>query len=264
MTEIPIANLKEWIVRWDRQQEFYLPNREERFEAMFTVIRHLVASGSIKPQFRLLDLACGPGAIGQRLLAQFGGASYVGVDVDPALLAIASGLEPEFDGRFKVLDRDLAVDTWADGFADHEFDVVASSTALHWLGGGELEKVFAHLGQLIRPGGFFFDLDHLAHSSSLWQDIAASIDDERRERARAVGREDWGSWWAAAREDPYLGRFVVERDLRFPPNDSDDSTDVRPMLSDYVAALERAGFVDIDVLWQAMDDRLLAARRPAE
>ncbi|MFT4040579.1 MAG: methyltransferase domain-containing protein [Thermomicrobiales bacterium] len=263
MIEQSHAALRAWIPRWDRQQEVYLPHREERYDAMFAVLRQLVAQNRLQPALRVLDLGCGAGAIGQRLLTRFPEASYVGLDVDAALLEIARSLQPEFGERFAVLPRDLARDDWAAGLADGAFDVVTSSTALHWLHGDAIDPVFRELARLLRPDGVFFDADNLAFSSGYWQDVATAIDREQQQLAVAEGREDWDAWWAAARADAHLSPFVAERDRRFPPLATDAAEAPPPRLSSYVAAMERAGFVDIDVLWQRLDDRLLAARRPA-
>jgi hypothetical protein len=50
---------KSWIERWDRQQELYIPRREERFEVMATVLDHLDTIDA-SAGLRILDLACGP------------------------------------------------------------------------------------------------------------------------------------------------------------------------------------------------------------
>lgn len=261
--EMTQAGLRDWIERWDRQQEFYLPYREERYDAMTTVLRHLVASGKLGPGLRILDLGCGTGAIGQRLLTHFPEATYVGLDVDVALLELARSLRPAFGERFTVVERDLALDTWTTGFAGDEFDVVASSTALHWLDNQGIARVFSQMAPLMRANSVFFNADNLAFSSGYWQDVADAVDHEQQQDAAARGREDWDAWWSAVRVDPHLAAFAAERDRRFPPRDTDTTEASPPLLSDYVAALEHAGFVDIDVLWQKLDDRLLAARRPA-
>lgn len=264
MNEQTGAALRGWISRWDRQQEFYLPHREERYEAMTTALRHLVASERIGPQLRILDLGCGTGAIGQRLLKQFPAATYVGIDIDAALLELAKALKPEFGERFTVIQRDMALDSWSDDIVDGEFDVVASSTALHWLSNEEIDRVFTQLGRLLRPNGLFFNADNLAYSSDYWQGVAASIDRDQQRAAAESGREDWSSWWSAARVDPHLAEFVAERDRRFPPRDSGSTeNNPPPLLAGYIGALKKAGFTDIEVLWQRFDDRLLAARRPA-
>ena len=52
-----------WIVRWDRQQEGYLPDREERFTALIDAVE----AGAGRPDPLVLDLGCGPGSLSARL-----------------------------------------------------------------------------------------------------------------------------------------------------------------------------------------------------
>ena len=73
-----------WQDSWDRQQEWYMPDREERFRVMLDMVEACVG-----PAPRVLDLACGTGSITDRLLKRFPQAVSTGVDLDPALLAIA-------------------------------------------------------------------------------------------------------------------------------------------------------------------------------
>jgi trans-aconitate methyltransferase len=55
-----------WTTSWDRQQEGYLPDREQRFTAMPDMVEAVYGSAS-----RVLDLACGPGSITDRVLRRF-------------------------------------------------------------------------------------------------------------------------------------------------------------------------------------------------
>ena len=84
----------DWLQRWDAQQSLHMTTREERFGTMLDALDSTVAKepgaqddGGIVA----LDLACGPGAISQRLLARFPNARAFAVDLDPVLLAIGQG-----------------------------------------------------------------------------------------------------------------------------------------------------------------------------
>ncbi|TBO54451.1 methyltransferase domain-containing protein, partial [Streptomyces kasugaensis] len=95
MTEhVTGTDWQSWQHSWDRQQEWYLPDREERFGVMLDMVEALVGT-----EPRVLDLACGTGTISDRLLKRFPKAESVGVDLDPALLAIAEGY---FEGEDRV------------------------------------------------------------------------------------------------------------------------------------------------------------------
>ena len=72
------ADWRGWQQSWDRQQEWYMPDREERFRVMLDMVEALVGS-----EPRVLDLACGTGSITDRLLQRFPRATGTGVDLDP-------------------------------------------------------------------------------------------------------------------------------------------------------------------------------------
>ena len=55
----------DWIARWDRQQEGYLPDREERFTALIDAVEALD-----RPDPLVIDLGCGPGSLSARLLTR--------------------------------------------------------------------------------------------------------------------------------------------------------------------------------------------------
>ena len=82
----PSVDWHQWLQPWDAQQTAYLPDREGRFRAMLDVLHILLPE-----EFTALDLACGPGAISQRLLARFPKAQSIAVDLDPVLLTMPYG-----------------------------------------------------------------------------------------------------------------------------------------------------------------------------
>src|SRR4051795_13543883 len=80
-----------WITRWDRQQEGYLPDREERFTALIDA----VAAGAGRPDPVVLDLGCGPGSLSTRLLDRIPEASVVAIDTDPLLMTLGRTLHAD-------------------------------------------------------------------------------------------------------------------------------------------------------------------------
>jgi hypothetical protein len=67
-----------WQESWDRQQEWYMPDREDRFRIMLDMVEACVG-----PEPRVLDLACGTGSITARLLARFPNATSTGSTSTP-------------------------------------------------------------------------------------------------------------------------------------------------------------------------------------
>ncbi len=89
---------------------------------------------------RILDLGCGDGALTEKLAA--GGASVVGVDASPEMIALAVGRG--LDARV-VAGEDLTFDV--------EFDAVFSNAALHWM--LKPRVVAANVLLALKPGGRF-------------------------------------------------------------------------------------------------------------
>lgn len=251
-----------WVERWDRQQELYVPFREARFAVMFDALDALTELEGFTSAPTVLDLACGPGAIGERLLRHRPEAQCTGVDIDPVLLHLARVVAQPFGDQFRIEERDLATATWASTFADNSFDVVTSSTALHWLDAEELRNVLAECARILRPGGLFFNADNLSFPTTQpgLQRIASHIDDGHQVNAAAGGTETWKQWWDSARLDAELRQLCEARDLRFPP--AADAESPPPSLDLYITLLGECGFIEAATIWQRFDDRVVMARLP--
>lgn len=249
----------EWLRRWDAQQTAYLPEREARFTAMLDVLADLLPAS-----FVALDLASGPGAISQRLLARFPEARAVAVDLDPMLLAMGQAVLGDQGGQLRWVTADLEQEDWVARLGETTFDVVLSTTALHWLPANHLVHLYHELAPLIRPGGLFLNGDHLPFAADLPTFRHLSQAAEERQWVTAFereGREDWASWWDAVRREPGIAPLMTERDRRFATHTHHDSDAPRPTFRLHVAALRDAGFREVGSVWQRRDDRVLLAVR---
>src|ERR1051326_9056268 len=159
LTELDPAAARDWIARWDRQQEIYLPDREDRFTALIDAVE----AGTGRPDPLVIDLGCGPGSLAVRLLARLPGASVIAVDADPVTLALGQAGYGDRPGlRFR--DIDLRAPGWEAGLLldpGRPVDADVSTTALHWLTAAELHELYRVVASLLRPGGLFLDGDHL-------------------------------------------------------------------------------------------------------
>ena len=154
------ADWAAWQESWDRQQEWYMPDREERFRIMLDMVEALVG-----PAPRVLDLACGTGSITARLLARFPEATSTGVDLDPALLAIAEGTFAG-DERVSFVTADLKDPHWTAKLPHDSYDAVLTATALHWLHREPLAALYGRVAELVRDGGVFMNADHMIDDST--------------------------------------------------------------------------------------------------
>jgi trans-aconitate methyltransferase len=249
MTEtVTGADWQEWQDSWDRQQEWYLPDREERFRVMLDMVEALVG-----PEPRVLDLACGTGSISDRLLKRFPKAESVGVDLDPALLAIAEGY---FAGerRIRFVRADLKDPAWTDALPHDAYDAVLTATALHWLHTEDLRALYGQLGGLVRAGGVFMNADHMPEESTPRINAADRAQRHARmERAKETGAVDWAGWWRQAAADPHLAGPTAERFEIYGEHADGDTPSARW----HAQALRDSGFAEARTVWSSPSDALV-------
>jgi SAM-dependent methyltransferase len=239
-----------WQQSWDRQQEYYMPDREERFRIMLDMVEALVGSAP-----RVLDLACGTGSITARLLARFPEAVSTGVDLDPALLTLARGTF-EGDQRVTFVTADLKDPDWPAKLPYESYDAVLTATALHWLHDGPLAALYGQVAGLVREGGVFLNADHMAHPGTPRIDAAErALRHARMETAKAAGAVDWAEWWQLAAKDPALAEPTARRFEIFGEHADGDM----PSAEWHARVLREKGFDEVRPVWCSPTDTLLLA-----
>lgn len=255
-SEFAHVNWHDWMQRWDRQQSVYLPDREARFTAMLDVLEVLLPE-----QFVALDLACGPGSISQRLLSRFPHSKCLALDFDPVLLLLGQQVLGDMQGRLHWVEADLRDVKWRTLLGETQVDAVLSTTALHWLPAPALVDLYQQLGALVRPGGVVLNGDHCAFGPHLptFRRLTEVLSQEKQADAEVrAGPEDWQAWWKALRQEASLEPVFAERERRMLGLDH-HGTDTLAELHE--AALRDAGFREVGVIWQHMDNRVIMAVR---
>jgi SAM-dependent methyltransferase len=261
LQELDPAAARDWIDRWDRQQEVYMADREERFTALIDAVE----ASAGRPDPLVLDLGCGPGSLAVRLLARLPGATVVAVDADPVTLALGRVGYAAVPG-LRFVDLDLRAPGWESRLgleAGRPVDAVVSTTALHWLSAAELRQLYVTLAGLLRPGGLFLDGDHL-HEDEASSPVLARIDRaleeredlRRRSDARTGSAESWDEWWQAVAADPALAAAAVKRSAGLVHHSNEGA-----QLAIHADALKAAGFAEVGTLWQRGSSRVLCGVR---
>jgi SAM-dependent methyltransferase len=249
-------NWKAWLRSWDEQQESFNPERERRFTAMLDVLE-----ASVGRRFTVLDLGSGPGSLSARVLTRFPRARSVAVDYDPVAMRVGRGALGSYGGRLTWVDARLGAPGWTGALPRGKFDAAISTTALHWLRAPALGRLYVDLARVIRRGGIVLNGDHLP-----WADehraLARLAERVRRVRypRRSLDAEwsAWRRWWKEAEREPALREAFAEHRRRSAGHPKGGDLP----LSAHVRAFRRAGFGDVEVLWQDLENRVLYARRP--
>ncbi|MFJ5633181.1 class I SAM-dependent methyltransferase [Streptomyces goshikiensis] len=237
-----------WQSSWDRQQEWYMPDREERFRVMLDMVEALVG-----PAPRVLDLACGTGSITDRVFRRFPDATSTGVDLDPALLTIARG-HFAGDERVSFVTADLKDPDWPSALPYDTYDAVLTATALHWLHSPRLEVLYGQLAPLVRAGGVFMNADHMPDPTTPLINAAERAHRHAgMDRARAQGALDWADWWAEAAADPVLAEPTKRRFEIYGEHADGDTPDA----AWHARTLRGAGFSEARTVWRSPSDALV-------
>ncbi|MEU3099785.1 class I SAM-dependent methyltransferase [Streptomyces sp. NPDC006967] len=249
-TTTAAADWHAWQESWDRQQEWYMPDREERFRVMLDMVEALTG-----PAPRVLDLACGTGTITARLLTRLPDATSTGVDLDPALLAIAEGTFAG-DRRVTFVTADLKDPGWADALPYDSYDAVLTATALHWLHREPLAHLYGHIAGLVRDGGVFMNADHMIDETTPRINAAERARRHAHmDRARADGALDWAEWWRLAAQDPVLAEPTARRFEIYGEHADGDM----PSPAWHARVLHEKGFGEARPVWCSPSDTLLLA-----
>ncbi|MER5442345.1 class I SAM-dependent methyltransferase [Streptomyces sp. NPDC002790] len=239
-----------WQESWDRQQEYFMPDREERFRVMLDMVEAFVGSAP-----RVLDLACGTGSITDRLLSRFPDATSVGVDLDPALLAIARGTF-EGDERVAFVTADLKDPGWTEALPHETYDAVLTATALHWLHSEPLATLYGQVAGLVRDGGVFMNADHMIDQATPRINAAERVlRHERMAAAKGDGAVGWAEWWQLAAADPVLAGPTAERFEIYGEHADGDM----PSAVWHAEALRAGGFGEARVVWASPSDSMVLA-----
>ncbi|MGQ4448929.1 trans-aconitate 2-methyltransferase [Streptomyces griseus] len=261
---VSMATARTWVERWERQQERYAVDREERFTVIADVVEHAVV-GRADPL--VLDLGCGPGSLAARLATRFPRAEIVAADMDPVLLELARTHHAD---AARYVDTVIGADGWIRALAlERPLDAAVSTTALHYLSESVLLRTYRSLASLLRPGGVLVNGDHFPPDAAACSELTAHVGRRRSERTGGDAREDWRSWWDAAAQEPELADLLDDRRRRHALHPAGSGGDERITVSRHTALLRRAGFAHVAPVWQFGDSAVLVAvlggtdRRPA-
>lgn len=250
---VSMATAKEWVERWERQQERYAVDREERFSVIADVVEHTTAG---RPRPLLLDLGCGPGSLAARLAARFPDAEIVAADMDPLLLEL--GRTHHADAA-RYVDTVIGEEGWTQDLGlERPLDAAVSTTALHYLPEPALLRAYRSLASLLRPGGVLVNGDHFPPDAAPCSALTAHVGRRRSERTGGRTREDWRSWWDAAARDPELADLLDERRRRRAAH-AGGGGDERVTVRRHAELLRRAGFAHVVPVWQFGDSAVLVA-----
>jgi tRNA (cmo5U34)-methyltransferase len=220
-----------YVDEWVRRQQAEDPIRAERFQLMCDLFPF-----AHDAPVTILDVGAGYGPVSAFILDGHPRATCIAQDSSVPMLNRAQTLVARYGGRFKTHCSDLFQTGWLPKQFG-PFDATVSSICLHNLRDFKrIGEIYREIREHLRPGGAFLNLDLFnAPTADLHQryDVAAA---RRRDRNGASTTEHLGAMVRDGERSPAYGTTGP-----FPAN-----------LEEHLAALEAAGFKDVDCFWKEL------------
>lgn len=200
---------------------------------------------------RVLDLCCGPGDVGRAIRRAYPNAEIDGVDRDPFLISICSGVNRRDRVPGRIVVADLAADGWQRELPSG-YDAVVVVNALHWFDVARAGQLARDVHALLRGGGVFV----LAEPAATAAPFETGFDAWKAAQPPRYTHENWLRFWARA--NALLG---YDHPALWGPRD-ESRIDERLSVAHWTGLLQSAGFAAIDVLWRDADQVIMAAVKP--
>lgn len=198
------------------------------------------------PINRFLDLGSGSGLLAIAILTRHPDAKATLVDFSEPMMEAARDLLGEDTNLPSFVLADLNSPDWAAAI-QHEtpYDAIVSGFAIHHLSNDRKAAIYAELLPLIRPGGMFINVEHVASASpwisTVWDEAMIDSLAEYNEQQRTGQTRSMVAKSYASRPDKDANILVpVETQLTW---------------------LRDAGFVDVDCFFKYFELAVIGGRR---
>ena len=219
-----------------------IPLAQEQIVMMLAILSS--RNGTVE---NFLDLGCGDGILGASILGRFPAARGVLADFSEPMLTQAREKLASVGPQLEFLDVDYSTPAWTGLMKDAApFDAIVSGYSIHHQPDERKREIYAEIFGLLRPGGWFVNVEHILPSAELVTEmfeshiIEARVADEIRN-----GGQQTREQIAAAfhnRQDKQLNKLVpIEMQLDW---------------------LREIGYGDVDCYMRIYSLAVLAGRRP--
>lgn len=210
------------------------------------VMLRLIEAGE-GPVDGVLDLGCGDGILAAAILERYPGARGVLLDFSRPMLDAARHNHQRHDDKLAFVLGDYGEPAWIELVAEAApFDVIVSGYSIHHQPDARKRMLYAELFGLLRPGGMFVNVEHVASASPWGQ---ALFDEYFVDALYAMHvRRSSGKTRDQVAEEFY--------------NRPDKAANLLAPVEVQCRWLQEIGFVDVDCFFKVFELAVFGGRRP--
>lgn len=135
-----------------------IPLAQEQVELMLRLLR-----ARNQPVRRVLDLGCGDGFLAAPVLDAWPDCFGVLVDFSETMLDAARKRFEDRPDRVAIVAADYGEPGWAEALGGrHVYDAIVSGFSIHHQPDGRKRTLYEELFELLAPGGFFVNIEHVS------------------------------------------------------------------------------------------------------
>jgi SAM-dependent methyltransferase len=144
-----------------------IPLAQEQIAVMISIL------GSRKePIENFLDLGCGDGILGAAVLGAYPSSRGILVDFSDSMLVQAREQLKEYAGQLVFENLDYGDPGWVKQMQPHApFDAIVSGYSIHHQPDARKREIYAENFSLLKPGGWFVNIEHIAPAAQLATDL---------------------------------------------------------------------------------------------
>jgi len=216
------------------------------FDAQIETMMSLIEGQSVTS---FLDLGCGDGILSRAILSRYPSARGVLLDFSSPMLKKAREAFAGQAASLKFVRADFAVPDWpskAGGATAKTFDVIVSGYAIHHQRAEVKRSIFKVIFELLSPGGYFINIDHVASPTKNIMDISNNI---FIEHLKAYHESQGGPADFEKVRDIFLERMAEE-------------AGVLSTLDSQIRWLGECGFIEVDCFFKYFELAVFGGRKP--
>lgn len=176
-----------------------IPLAQEQIGVMISILK-----SRAEPVENFLDLGCGDGILGAAVLGEYPSSRGVLADFSESMLGQAREQLKEYASQLVFENVDYGDPAWVERMQAYgPFDAIVSGYSIHHQPDARKREIYAEIFLLLKPGGWFVNIEHIAPAAQLATDL---FDNHLVEGYYAIEQRNGGARTRAEMANVYLNR----------------------------------------------------------
>lgn len=220
-----------------------IPLAHEQIGVMMSILK-----SRTQPVEKFMDLGCGDGILSAAILGEYPSSRGVLVDFSEPMLGQAREQFKEYSDHLTFMNLDYGDPAWVNRIQSQgPFDAVVSGYSIHHQPDARKRPIYEEIFSLLKPGGWFINIEHIAAESQLAVDL---FNNHIIEARYAIEKKTGGRRTKQEIADIFMNRPDKDANILLSANTQ-------------CAWLREIGFEEVDCYFRVYELAVFGGRRPS-